>query len=354
MMSLDIGIHEAASLAPPPPAPGERLERPPSSAPRRKTPNPDGIVPILRSGFLAREFCQHDARAEIAAVFDRSFCFRAGDTFICIGAPVIGNGPLTLIADSSCLPTNLGLHPGRPAFISDQFIAIGDSIAFTLDRCEPWCPSPWPAPPSPARLTDICAALVRVAAVEAPEDGFGEIFRLPEPTTHRTALASLARGPIARFESWLSDALRTDRSPAIAAAPIHGLIGLGPGLTPSGDDFLMGALAVLDALAERKIHAALARAIADIAPTSTSPLSHCFLRAAAAGHIGEHLHGAVVSIMSGNFDAAIAAVRNIGHSSGWDMLAGISTTLRIIAAKRGRTDRQLILEPSPSLATRGP
>jgi hypothetical protein len=107
MMSLHIGRHEAASLAPPPPARGERLEGQASSAPRRKTPDPDGIVPILRSGILAREFCQHDARAEIAAVFDRSFCLRAGDTFICVGAPVIGNGPLTLIANSSCLPTNL-------------------------------------------------------------------------------------------------------------------------------------------------------------------------------------------------------------------------------------------------------
>jgi Protein of unknown function (DUF2877) len=68
-------------------------------------------------------------------------------------------------------------------------------------------------------------------------------------------------------------------------------------------------------------------------PTSTSPLSHCFLRTATAGHVSEHLHGAVASIMSGNLDAAIAAVRNIGHSSGWDMLAGIATTLRIVAAK---------------------
>src|SRR5262249_11168424 len=149
---------------------------------------------------------------------------------------------------------------------------------------------------------------------------------------HRTALVSLARSQIACFESWLCDALRTDSAAAIAAAPIHGLIGLGPGLTPSGDDFLMGALALLDALGERKIHAGLVQAIAAVSPTSTSPLSHCFLRAATAGHIGEHLHGAVASVLSGNLDAAIPAVRNIGHSSGWDMLAGIATTLRIVAA----------------------
>jgi hypothetical protein len=30
-------------------------------------------------------------------------------------------------------------------------------------------------------------------------------------------------------------------------------------------------------------------------------------------------------------DAAVATARRIGHSSGWDMLAGIATTLRIAA-----------------------
>ena len=40
-------------------------------------------------------------------------------------------------------------------------------------------------------------------------------------------------------------------------------------------------------------------------------------------------------------DAAIAAIENIGHSSGWDMLAGIGVTLRVAGSarlsKRNRT-----------------
>ena len=79
--------------------------------------------------------------------------------------------------------------------------------------------------------------------------------------------------------------------------------------------------------------AALARALIDVSKL-TSPLSACFLRAAAAGHIGEHLQRAVSSVIAGDVDAAIAAVETIGHSSGWDMLAGIAITLRIVAAAR--------------------
>jgi len=69
-------------------------------------------------------------------------------------------------------------------------------------------------------------------------------------------------------------------------------------------------------------------------PGATSALSACFLRAAAAGHVGETLHRAVSSIIAGDVGAAIAAVDTIGHSSGWDMMAGITTTLRVAASTR--------------------
>jgi hypothetical protein len=69
----------------------------------------------------------------------------------------------------------------------------------------------------------------------------------------------------------------------------------------------------------------------------TTPLSACFLRATAAGHAGEALHRAVSSAITGDADAAVAAIEKIGHSSGWDMMAGIMTTLRIAAAARRET-----------------
>src|SRR6185295_7044145 len=83
-----------------------------------RDPGPDGrlvVVPISRSGALARQFCQSVERANVEAVFERSFYLRCGDDFMCIGEPAIGNGPLTLIADLAPL-ARLGLQPGRPAW----------------------------------------------------------------------------------------------------------------------------------------------------------------------------------------------------------------------------------------------
>jgi hypothetical protein len=303
----------------------------------------DISVPILRSGILAQKFCREGARAEIAAVFERSVYLRATDMFLCIGTPAIGNGPVTMIGefDPSNHLADLGLRPGLAASISDRCIAVDSSIRFTLDQCELWLPSARPVPRPYLQLTDVCDGLVRLTTVEAPAEGFAQVYRSHERGTDETPLARIARARIAHFQCWLCHALETDRIETAASCDaIHGLIGLGPGLTPSGDDFLVGALALLDALTERKAHAALARAIAAAPRGLTSPLSEYLLRAAAAGHVGEPLCRAVSAVISGMADAAVASIRNIGHSSGWDMLVGVANTLQVIAA-HGKPSRAL-------------
>lgn len=292
-------------------------------------------VPVLRAGVLAREFCQGVALANVEAVFERCFYLRCGDEFICVGGPDIGNGPLTLTGNLDCLPT-LGLQPGQSVAVCDRHVTIGNSVRLTLDRTEPWRPPPWPVCPSAIRLTDTCAALARRAAIDAPEEGLARhVSGVPETSGRQPSMARIARPRIAMFERWLSEVLDGTHARVMASEEaVQGLIGLGPGLTPSGDDFLVGALALLDAIGERDAHAALARAITDALPTMTTPLSACFLRAAARAHVGESLHRVVSPVIAGDVDAAVATADSIGHSSGWDMMAGITTTLRIAAAAR--------------------
>jgi len=289
-----------------------------------------GAIAISRSGALAREFCRQHARAEVAAVFERSLYLHARNTFVCLGEPSIGNGPLTLTVSlySSGQLSDLGLQPGDPVAISHRIITIADKARLTLDHCEPWHPPEWPAARSRDALREACTTLARLISSEAPGESLARVSGLPEECSRDIPLARVALPRLARFRSWLCDALETpDAMPAASPAPVHALIGLGPGLTPSGDDFLVGALALLDALAERDAHAALAGAIAAAPRGRTSPLSDCLLRAAAAGHVGEDLCRAVSAVVSGAPAAAVTAIRTVGHSSGWDMLAGMTVAL---------------------------
>ena len=80
-------------------------------------------------------------------------------------------------------------------------------------------------------------------------------------------------------------------------------------------------------------------AIAEAAPTATSPISAAFLRAAAEGLGCEALHAAIAAILEGQADAVadrVEALGRIGHTSGWDALAGAMLVLQAF----GSTQRQ--------------
>jgi hypothetical protein len=110
-----------------------------------------------------------------------------------------------------------------------------------------------------------------------------------------------------------------------------GLIGLGPGLTPSGDDFIAGALfaARLRAAAEPRVDetaAWLGRAVLAVLPGRTNRISAALLGDAAEGLGFAALHELCHALAGGEGGAIDAAARRlvaIGHSSGWDMLTGL-------------------------------
>jgi hypothetical protein len=117
------------------------------------------------------------------------------------------------------------------------------------------------------------------------------------------------------------------------------MIGLGPGLTPSGDDFLGGLF-----FAARSLHQACRedfRLDEDTvleflgwAKTRTHPISHAIFSDLAFGHGPEPLHDLIDGLLEGRDLESVmeAALRlaAIGHSSGWDMLAGAVTGMLMV------------------------
>ena len=113
------------------------------------------------------------------------------------------------------------------------------------------------------------------------------------------------------------------------------LLGLGPGLTPSGDDFLGGMLIALATLPAPSLRAQLLELIENNAQQRTNAISIAHLRAAGAGAGHEALHEILNSLLAGNtkaLSAQLTAIDHIGHSSGWDALAGTCVTLRAYLA----------------------
>jgi hypothetical protein len=162
------------------------------------------------------------------------------------------------------------------------------------------------------------------------------------------AVRSLARHaggppPAGPFEPALAAALERFR----AGGEIRGLaalVGLGEGLTPSGDDALVGVLAGLDAALEVSGAAAALRqrlcAELERGTSRTTRLAAQMLDAAAAGFYAEPVLGLLQTLAlpkpgAKALERAVAALLAVGHRSGADTLRGISAVLERLARPQG-------------------
>ena len=101
------------------------------------------------------------------------------------------------------------------------------------------------------------------------------------------------------------------------------LAGLGMGLTPSGDDFLMGAILAAWILHPGETASHLAKEIAETAAALTTSLSAAWLRSAGRGEAGILWHELFNSLLL-NTDVKfpIANILSTGETSGADAFAG--------------------------------
>jgi hypothetical protein len=111
------------------------------------------------------------------------------------------------------------------------------------------------------------------------------------------------------------------------------LVGLGRGLTPSGDDFIGGLLFVL-----RRVRGICPASFGEGLCTTggswadrTNVISFAILGDHAAGH-GNSFELEIVSVLCEAFPEtglrlAVEGLAGIGHSSGWDSLAGMAAGL---------------------------
>ena len=234
-----------------------------------------------------------EGAGDVRTIFHRSYYVAFADgRYACVGDPSVGRGPLNALVGDFRLPV-----------ISAPIVL---SVA-----------SRWTAPALPLNpLIDI-GALEYAARGRVPSEGFGGLI-----IGAHNALSGHAQPALDALERWLlGNALDDDAQM---------LIGLGPGLTPSGDDYLGGLLIALHALERRPQAQALWRWL-EPRLKRTSAISAAHLAAAAAGEGHEALHACLEALASRNADwpKTLDQVANVGHVSGWDALAGIAAVAKL-------------------------
>jgi Protein of unknown function (DUF2877) len=198
----------------------------------------------------------------------------------------------------------------------------GETLGVDAAGMAPWRPTR-PDASTASRTTLVASARALVGArhrLPAP-DGLGRLLGdgTPPFPLHGTRPRACA----------LADALAREDPEASADAAID-LLGLGQGLTPSGDDFVGGAFfarafaADMAGVATHRSRETIARVLA-AATTRTNPISVALLGDMLHGRGHAPLHEVANALATGSIEGAIAAaarLAHLGHSSGWDMFAG--------------------------------
>lgn len=235
-------------------------------------------------------------------------------------------GSLVLGAPSGHLQL-AALGPGTPAWVGDGSVRVGDLVV---------TPTRWwrSRLPRRARAEALVSSLERLSALLAPAG-------------HDPALeARLQAGSIALADALLA-ALDPGRRPSVggstvaaaslerALAAVGGLLGLGPGLTPSGDDIVSGTLVAVRRLLPSSAEeiAEIGAAIASLALARTSPVSAALLSWAAVGEGVPELLTLVDGLGQGvDPGPALQALSRVGHTSGLDLSHGARAGAQVVLA----------------------
>ena len=108
------------------------------------------------------------------------------------------------------------------------------------------------------------------------------------------------------------------------------LAGLGIGLTPSGDDFIMGAILAAWIIHPADVVAILAAEVTEVAAALTTSLSGAWLRSAGKGEAGILWHrffDALLSVEPTVLQESMDKILSIGETSGADALFGFVSLL---------------------------
>jgi hypothetical protein len=215
----------------------------------------------------------------------------------------VGNGPFNLVVENIVLFSE-HLHSQSPISIPGNQLTLGGLI-LNMDRAKLWNPRPdWEM--LHAKRDEIVGRFVSLHMPVAP----------PEiPDDLLTALAA--------------SIVSADIPSAVEA--VKHLAGLGVGLTPAGDDILMGAMYAAWLILPRHTASMLADEMAETASPLTTSLSSAWLRSAGKGEAGiswHELFGALLAGDEAKTRLKIEAILAVGETSGADALAGFLSVLQ--------------------------
>ena len=291
---------------------------------------------VTSLGVSATSFFGREAVGGVCASFRRScYVHTCEGEILCIADEALGRGPLTIsirLVDGMDLQT-LGIVEDMPVLVEDECLLLGP-LELPLQDAEVWRPQPVGRVVD-SRVVQRARRLAMTLSSQVPCDGLGCLLFHIETLASGQGVNIDDSTPIVGMASksmagLVNGAVAGD-IPRIEAG-VRGLLGLGPGLTPSGDDLLVGALLALHS-AKSPGAESLSHVVAANGPAMTGAISVSMLYQASLGLGSEASHELIAALVEGHPASDLwqrtHTLTAVGHTSGWDTLVGILLGLHL-------------------------
>ena len=288
-------------------------------------------------------FAQKPRIGTIHSVFRKAVNITLGDTMLALLSnelPRMPNGVrLSPVVAKELL---LQLRPGMEVWIGNERLLIPTrNFSLHLPGTPAWEPRPdigayrWNRETVAQHVRLLAHYLANRHQQEGLAPLVGPLLLGQRKPGQETPLARMALPKLRMLElaSWRQDIAGVEEA-------TRGLAGLGPGLTPSGDDALAGFTSIMALLspqlsADGASREHIARTIAAIAGPRTTALSAVLLTHAACGEVAEQLSTLflALSLPAEASEIVLSAADRVlafGASSGGDTLLGILLGLRVL------------------------
>lgn len=245
----------------------------------------------------------------ILHIFDRACnLINEHEEVLSIVTPKIGNAPFNLVIEADVLFSDY-LNLQSPVTCLASQIHLGGLTITTAD----------------AKLWNPCPNWDELHSKR--EDVLLQTYEIASSQTVLYAMTGMTNSPNSPVSS-LSHTLITLDIP-MAKHLTSQIAGLGIGLTPSGDDFLMGALYAAWIIHPQTKAKVLASEIANTAAQLTTSLSAAWLKSAGRGEVGMLWHNLFNSLILPvpDLESSVSQILSTGETSGADALTGFIGTL---------------------------
>ncbi len=282
---------------------------------------------------------RHESKAihgSVHSVFRRCAYLQFDQSIFCLAESELGAGPINILFDAPGVSLLNSLSPGQNVVMSSVSLILSADQIYSMRFADVH-----ESKISAYRVTDehVTEINLMLRELQLPSDGIAQLLQTRTNLAHASIVLKFVAPAINEFLIDLKTQLkRINVVPHSSSwsnnASWFRLVGAGPGLTPSGDDFLCGAFHALYLTGYARIASDLWCQMVGHCRNATTDIAFALLQQSANGRQSERVSLLTSELFGEHMNCPNRVgqqLSSVGASSGWDWFTGFVMCLNTIS-----------------------